>query len=185
MHKDVHSDCNGIQRQVSQSGLTLIEVLVAMVVVVILATVGVPAFTQQLVRAELQSTALAIRQALHVARSEAVKRNGRVHLCSLATRAQVCAGHNGSGRKIWPHGILVFFDANQNRRFDIRVDHILYQAEFTDQLTVEWARGDYLAYAGTGRLQFSNGTFRISAVDMPMARHLILSRAGRLRSESF
>jgi len=165
-----------------QSGFTLIELLVTMTVLLIFITLGIPSFSQALVRHELQSASLSIRQGLHIARSESVKRSGLMHICSLATDIQQCAGTRGVGRTQWARGMLVFHDVNRNKQFDQGLDQILYVTEFPDGMSVEWGRGDYLAYASSGRLKFSNGTFRVVHSGSGKERRLVLNRIGRVRS---
>lgn len=93
-------------------GVTLIELLVALSVLSILLSVGVPSFSQFSINAELTNNANAIFSHLALARSEAIKRDGRVVLCKSAD-GLTCAG-SGS----WSQGWLVFSDTNN----DVTVD---------------------------------------------------------------
>ena len=56
-------------------GFTLIEMMVAVVIVLLLLLQGVPAYTQFLRNSEIRSTAEAIANGVRVARSEATRRN--------------------------------------------------------------------------------------------------------------
>jgi type IV fimbrial biogenesis protein FimT len=61
-----------------QQGVTLIELMVTLVILVILATIGMPSFTSFLRNTELRSSSESVYQGLQLARAEAVRRNARV-----------------------------------------------------------------------------------------------------------
>jgi type IV fimbrial biogenesis protein FimT len=61
-----------------QQGVTLIELMVTLAILVILATIGMPSFTSFLRNTELRSSSESVYQGLQLARAEAVRRNVRV-----------------------------------------------------------------------------------------------------------
>ncbi|HEX2951752.1 MAG TPA: GspH/FimT family pseudopilin [Armatimonadota bacterium] len=61
-----------------QQGVTLIELAVTLVILVILATIGMPSFTSFLRNTELRSASETVYQGMQLARAEAVRRNTRV-----------------------------------------------------------------------------------------------------------
>jgi type IV fimbrial biogenesis protein FimT len=62
----------------SQSGFTLIEVMIGVAIVAILMTMGLPSFTAWIQKAQIRTAAEAIQSGLMLARAEAVRRNTRV-----------------------------------------------------------------------------------------------------------
>jgi type IV fimbrial biogenesis protein FimT len=64
----------------SQIGATLIELMVAFVVLGILITAGIPSFRDWLINSQVRTATDAINDGLQLARAEAVKRNAPVRL---------------------------------------------------------------------------------------------------------
>lgn len=81
-----------IDRRIYQKGITLIEALVAISIMVILLSLAVPAFTGLLDRNRLRSAADQLYTDLQYARSEAIKRNANVYF-------------SVSGGSDWAYGI--------------------------------------------------------------------------------
>lgn len=61
-----------------QQGFTLVELVVAMAVLIALATVAIPAFQTSIGNAQIRTVAESIHSGLQQARMEAIKRNARV-----------------------------------------------------------------------------------------------------------
>ena len=59
----------------SQSGVSMVEVLVVLAVVGILASIALPSYSKQFARSRLRATAEQIRSDVNLARSESLKRN--------------------------------------------------------------------------------------------------------------
>jgi len=85
-----------------QKAFTLIELLVTISVIGVLIALAVPSFRTQ----TLNNRSLAIGEdfanAINLARSEAIKRSGRVSVCA-STNGQICGGN-------WTDGFIVFVD---------------------------------------------------------------------------
>lgn len=177
MHRDGH-----IKPLHSQSGFTLIELMVALAVSLILIVIGIPSFTQMLARSDVTSTSLVIRTGLSIARSEAVKRGSSVQMCSLDDVLTQCAGNVGVGRLIWDDGFIVFQDVDNDKAYTAGTDNLLHLARFSEPVDIDWGRGHYLIYAPSGRLQMGNSSFHIKHSASSLERHLILNNVGRVRS---
>ena len=61
-----------------QQGFTMVELMIAVTVLAILLSVGLPSFQAWIVNARIRTTTEAMQNGLQLARSEAVKRNTRV-----------------------------------------------------------------------------------------------------------
>jgi len=100
-----------------ESGLTLIELLVTIVVLRVLLALGVPGL-QNFVksnRATGQANDLAV--AIQLARSEAVKRGTRGVICAKETDKELCSGNDD-----WTTGWIVFTDIDQDGTLKLDVN---------------------------------------------------------------
>lgn len=85
-----------------QTGVTLIELLVVVAIAAILAVITVPSFSGFINSTRQSSAAAQLVSDLNLARSEAIKRNARMLVCSSNAAATDC-----SGSKDWKGGWLV------------------------------------------------------------------------------
>ncbi len=92
----------------SSTGFTLVELMIALSIVAILATVVVPSFQNSIKNNRAVSQSNALATALAMARSEAIKRNASVVVCSTTDQTSC------SGNIDWSTGWLVFVDADKN-----------------------------------------------------------------------
>ena len=88
------------------TGFTLLELIITMLIVGILLAVGVPSLKGFMKGNQLVASTNELLSALHVARSEAVKLNSRVSVCD-STDGSSCAG---TGE--WEKGWIVFVDSD-------------------------------------------------------------------------
>jgi len=102
--------------QMHAEGVTLIELLVALSVAAIVLTLGIPAFTDFLASNRMTAAANDVVSAMHLARSEAIKRRVPVTFCAsdnaLAPNPACSAGSNPGA------GWVVFVDANGSATID-------------------------------------------------------------------
>lgn len=165
-------------------GFTLIELLVVLVIVAVLAMVGVPSMAGIMDSIKLSSASNVFLSSLHLARSEAIKRNGRVVLCKSADGVS-CASSGG-----WEQGWFVFHDANNNSTIDsdeaviARTQPLLGNLRLTGNSSV--AR--YVSFVSTGATKLVSGAFQAGTLTLCRlsasggeARQIILNAAGRPR----
>jgi type IV fimbrial biogenesis protein FimT len=92
-------------------GFTLVETLVTVAIAAALVTAGAPTMRNLLARRAVAAQANELRDALHLARSEAMKRGGPVILCKTdPVSATLCSTDARVGWQTW----MVFADANRS-----------------------------------------------------------------------
>lgn len=96
----------------TNSGFTLIELVVTLVVAAILLTVGIPSFEDFIKSNNIRANANTLLTDLHLTRSEAIKRNSPVRICKSADLAS-CTTTGG-----WEQGWIVFTDRNKDKTVD-------------------------------------------------------------------
>jgi len=90
-----------VGRRAYARGMTLIELMTALVIAAILMAVAVPSFRNASLGSKLSASANNLLSSLQLARSEAIKRNVAVTVCASADGA-TCAGGGG-----WEQGWVV------------------------------------------------------------------------------
>jgi len=95
------------------AGLTLIELMVTLAVVIILLAVGIPSYGRILVGNRIAAQTNALVTALTVARSQAVDDGRLVTLCAKSASGNIC---DSAGN--WGNGWLVFVDLDADGTVD-------------------------------------------------------------------
>ena len=90
------------------SGFTLIELMIAIMVLAILVSIGIPNFTEAIRNNRTTAQANDLMTALVYARSEATKRGLPVTVCAADTARTGCAGATTAN---WANGWLIFVDS--------------------------------------------------------------------------
>lgn len=158
-----------------ENGFTLIELLVTLSVAAILLAVAVPNFIAFVQNSRLASQANDLVTMLNYARSEAVKRNQRITVCSRATNTS-CADTT------WDDGLLVFADANGDGDVDggETVLQIRQDLEGGNSLRSGLSR---VTYQSNGFSSGFMGSFRLcDARGTASARAIVISNQGRVRT---
>lgn len=88
----------------TNTGFTLIELMMTLAIAAIVLTLGIPSFQETMRSNRLTTQANDLVTAINLARAEAVKRRSTVSVCASADQA-TCAG-------AWNAGFIVFDDAN-------------------------------------------------------------------------
>ena len=164
----------------------MVELLVTLSVLAILLAVGVPAFNQFVVSSRLNAYASDIFSALILARSEAIKRNGRVVLCRSAD-GETCAGAGD-----WNQGWIVFADPNNNANRDAGEPIVHTMSALQNGYTLDGNTliSSYVSYDSQGMTQLASGAFQQGTFTLcpppPAAsgqgRNIVISASGRPRA---
>lgn len=172
-------------REGSGVGFTLVEALVALVLLALLTSLAAPALTGLRQRQELRGVAETFWSSLMLARAEALARQQRVTVC-----AQSAAGDcDATGP--WQRGWLVFVDDNRNGQRE--ADELLLQRQgvlppglmLSGNSTVRRA----LAYAEEGRSEgpsggFLAGTLTLCREGQGEGWRVVVNAVGRPRLEA-
>lgn len=169
----------------ARAGFTLVELMVTVAIAAILLSLGVPSFQEYIRNSRLVSRTNDFIGALHLARSEAIKRGGRVTLCKSADGA-TCASSGG-----YEQGWIVFVDANNDATVSSSTAVIrAYEAippgagiTLTGNSNVE----SYVSYTADGKTKLLSGGFQAGTLTVCMAptkaKRIVMSSSGRARTE--
>ncbi|SFM95739.1 type IV fimbrial biogenesis protein FimT [Halopseudomonas pachastrellae] len=159
------------------NGFTLTELLVALALLGILVSIGVPSFSRLINQHRLDSAQDALERSIRFTRNEAIDRNEPVVMMPLAGD--------------WNRGWQVFVDRDNN--LALGADDVLLledQAALVSSVTASGQLQGYLRYNALGESEqvyggFLAGSFRLCPPDLAQrGRALIINRVGRLRTES-
>lgn len=95
-------------------GFTLIELMVTVAIAAVLLTLGVPAFTNLMIKNQLSGQIQTLQGTIAFARSEAIKRATYVSICKSIDQS-TCCQTSGSTCADWSGGWIVF----ENRDNDV------------------------------------------------------------------
>jgi type IV fimbrial biogenesis protein FimT len=96
----------------TQTGLTMVELMIVVTIAAILASIAVPSFSDLINNTRMSSTMSQLTSDLNRARSEAIKRNRRVLVCVRSTNTACNIITD------WQNGWLVCYDEDQDGACD-------------------------------------------------------------------
>ncbi len=100
------------QRMAKVTGMSAIELLTVLSILSLLMALAVPGFQSLIERWRVQQAVEAMKSTLYYARSEAVKRGGRIGIQKNANNTNGCS--LASTNEEWSCGWFVFHDSNNN-----------------------------------------------------------------------
>lgn len=169
-------------------GFTLVELLVVLVIAAVLAAVGMPSWRALSEKLQLTGVSDAFVASLHLARSEAIKRQDRVALCKSADGV-FCAPAGG-----WDQGWIIFHDRNNNGRRE-EAEQILRRQQALPaalRLSGNLSVAQYVSFVPTGATKLVGGGFQAGTLTVcwesgrtAEARQIILNAVGRPRVRAF
>lgn len=179
------------------SGIGLLEVLITLVITGILATIALPSFQNILITARISAATSELHAAILLARSEAIKRGGKVTLCRSSNGDSDdpnCSTVNSNpvSNSGWGEGWLIFFDKNMNRKYDggdtlIRAQGRLFKSASQGAIMPSPMRNQ-INFTATGQ---TFGTFLRFTISRPDGdndsthdRYICIASGGRARVDN-
>jgi type IV fimbrial biogenesis protein FimT len=164
-----------------QFGVTLLELMIVVAVSAILLAVGIPSFASLVQDGRVTSATNAMVSSLHLARSEAIKRQARAALCPSTGVACADSGD-------WHQGWIVFHDGNNNGLLDDDEAVIRRQPAMPAGLRLAGNRNvsRYISYTPTGQAKLVSGFWQTGTLtvcgESGVAREIVISSTGRVRT---
>ncbi|MGE4534168.1 GspH/FimT family pseudopilin [Halomonas sp.] len=167
--------CRGTRRR--NSGLTLIELLVAVAVLSIIATIGIPNYQRLSARNEVAMEVMRIQRALALTRNTAITRRATVAVCaSQGPNYSACNFEDWSGDWVIVDGYI--------EGGNLSGEKVLRVLESHSSVSISFSRHDRpVRYKALGRAGGHNGTFRLCGRGASSAT-VIVNNVGRVRVES-
>jgi type IV fimbrial biogenesis protein FimT len=158
---------------------SLYDALVTVAVVSTVATIGVPSFQQLVLNQRMAGAINAFITALHLARSEAIKRGENAVLCP-STDGRNCINRGNE----WEAGYLLYIDRDGDREIDADETVVrVFGATNGLRLKNTSRAYDNVRYMPNGLAEFSNMTFTFCDVHgRGTPKAVVISRAGRVRT---
>jgi type IV fimbrial biogenesis protein FimT len=176
-----------MQSHTGQDGLTLIELLTTISIMVILLALVVPSFHDAFLNSKLTNQANGFVSSLILARSEAIKTNSRVTLCKSAN-GSTCLTTGG-----WQEGWIVFRDTNGNGSRDSGETLIQRGDPLATGFLLggETAVNNYISFTSTGTPKLVSGAVQTGVLTLCRAspsvgskgRQIVIGATGRVRIE--
>lgn len=160
----------------SSAGFTLIEAIVVVAILAIVASVGIPAFSQMLERHRVVASSHRLGHDLALARASALMRRQPVVLCPLGPEDRCQPGTD------WSRGWIVFADRDGNGRPDDDADVLWVQRHPAGPRDVPAivANRRFLRFRHDGTSPGTNLTISV-CIHARVATQQIVSNTGRAR----
>jgi len=184
------------------AGFTLVELMVTVAIVAILMAIGAPQLQSFLQKQRVAADVNSLTAAVQLARSEALKRNGRVSMCALdptsftpataatattaatAATGAVCAASTSND---WSRGWLIYIDYSNGSGFNSATDTVI-KVERNTRSAVVTGTGlnGLLSFQSNGLAVSNPGSFVVTPVDVndPLCVKLNVNRQGRVTKDS-
>lgn len=168
-----------------QSGLTLIELMVALAIVIIVATLSTP--VMNVVKSSRSTSAVQeFISSLNYARGEAVTRGQFISICRAAQdNSQQCAAAGiGNASRAWESGWIVFEDPNRDGTLNDGEDTLLIHNAIGNSYTLQTVPNDFITYNPKGFIPNTTGTWVLcdNSQKLMFARAVQLSTAGKVNN---
>ena len=166
---------------VTQVGVTLVELVVALAIAALLLVIALPVYGDWIADYQVRNHAEALAGTMNIARAEAIKRGRRVNLCKSANLRQ-CATGGG-----WDAGYVVYVDTDRDGDVDAGDAALRVQQPAVAGVTIRGNRpvADYVSYTSLGTARMLNGALQMGTFTVcksgRRAIDVVLANSGRAR----
>ncbi len=167
--------------QIRQSGLTMLELLIGLVILGILTATAFPIWEELSAKNDIQASYNLFLSQLLLARSEAIKRETAVTLCPTQD-----GRHCLDDARAWGRGQLIFIDPEADQMPGVSPQILSSFQPSRTRITISSsASRQRITFLPSGRSWFSNTTIRFCHPQHPeLNRALVISGNGRVRKAS-
>jgi type IV fimbrial biogenesis protein FimT len=180
----------GCSRKPDVKGMTLVELMTTVSILMILLIIGVPTFSGIIARNRAASHTNEFLSSLYLARSEAITRGQRVVLCKSSDGASCTA----SGT--WGQGWIAFVDVNNDatvtttdpNEIVLLVHGPLDGGDSLATSSSSTPMHAYISYTPDGRTRYTSGAFQADTLSFSLCAgtqktNIVISPTGRARVE--
>lgn len=118
-----------------EQGFTLIEMLMAIVILAIALTIGVPSMSKQIEKSRQNGLSTGLQQTVRLATTQALAKSRNVVLCPSAN-GESCSSSS------WDSGYIVFVDNNGDKAVDNDDDILRHESTNGLQVEIDGGAGD-------------------------------------------
>lgn len=154
----------GMENRKSQSGFTLMELLITIALVAIFAVIAVPSYRALTADNQIIGALNDFANTLGAARAEAVARGQTVIVCpssnATTTKSPTCNSQSDDPQK-WNTGWISFVDVNGNNQFDSTDTVLRVHGPIANGVTLTSPKGGgaVSGFIGFNRMGFASPTF--------------------------
>jgi len=127
-----------------QTGLTLIEMVIALIVISVMLAIGIPRTQNFIADSRVMNQARGVHTALAAARAEAIRRGRFLRVCGSSDMAD-CDGD-------WPAGYILFVDGAANAGDAPVVQEVLFEQPGPGPDTILMAGSNFFRFRPNGLL---------------------------------
>ena len=161
-----------------ERAFSLHEALVTLAVVSTVTTIAVPSLQQFTSHQRMTGAVNSLITALHLARSEAIKRRDDAVLCP-STDGRACV----NGGSDWHDGYMLYIDHNNNREIDGAEPVIQIFGSTHGLRLINTSNHDHVRYKSNGMASFTNATFIVcDGHGRSAPKAVVIANSGRVRA---
>ncbi len=161
------------------AGFTLVEMLVAVAIAAVLASIGIPSLQSTIEDNQMTSRYNEFLSSLNFTRNSAISQGNSVALCKRNATGNNCAANDAG----WQNGWLVFSDKNNNGSVDAGEEILLDKSDIDTQVNLQYSRAiNRISYSAEGYAKGYAGT--ITFCDQrgdSFRKGMVISQNGRVR----